>query len=94
MESFWAQRQVELLNTRKWTTTLELGAAMADYIDNSYTPNVGTATSTTSARQSSKRSGRPPFRTLNSHNHGSKRQGQITSLRVNYPWVPLWPVPC
>lgn len=28
--------QVELLNTRKWATTLELAAAMADYIDNLY----------------------------------------------------------
>lgn len=36
MESFWARLQVELLNTRKWATTLELGAAMADYIDNFY----------------------------------------------------------
>jgi putative transposase len=34
MESFWARLQVELLNARKWATTLELAAAMADYIDN------------------------------------------------------------
>ena len=26
----------ELLNTRKWATTVELAAAMADYIDNFY----------------------------------------------------------
>jgi transposase InsO family protein/transposase-like protein len=36
MESFWARLQVELLNTRKWATTYELAAAMADYIDNFY----------------------------------------------------------
>jgi putative transposase len=36
MESFWARLQVELLNTRKWATTLELAGAMADYIDNFY----------------------------------------------------------
>jgi putative transposase len=36
MESFWARPQVELLNTRKWATTLELAAAMADYFDNFY----------------------------------------------------------
>jgi putative transposase len=36
MESFWARLQVELLNTRKWSTTLELAAAMADYIDSFY----------------------------------------------------------
>jgi len=36
MESFWARLQVQLLNTRKWSTTLELAAAMADYIDNFY----------------------------------------------------------
>jgi len=36
MESFWARLQVELLNTRRWATTLELAAAMADYIDNFY----------------------------------------------------------
>jgi putative transposase len=36
MEAFWARMQVELLNTRKWATTLELAAAMADYIDNFY----------------------------------------------------------
>jgi putative transposase len=33
-ESFWARLQVELLNTRKRATTLELAVAMADYIDN------------------------------------------------------------
>ncbi|ORA15675.1 integrase core domain-containing protein [Mycobacterium arosiense] len=36
MESFWARTQVELLNTRRWATTIELAAAMADYIDNFY----------------------------------------------------------
>ena len=36
MESFWARIQVELLNTRRWATTIELAAAMADYIDNFY----------------------------------------------------------
>ncbi len=36
MESFWARMQTELLNTRKWTTTLELTIAMADWIDNFY----------------------------------------------------------
>jgi transposase InsO family protein len=36
MESFWARLQVELLNTRKWPTTFELAAAIADYIDNFY----------------------------------------------------------
>ena len=36
MESFWARLQVELLNTRRWATTTELAAAMADYIDNFY----------------------------------------------------------
>jgi putative transposase len=33
---FWARMQIELLNTRKWATTLELAGAMADYIDNFY----------------------------------------------------------
>ncbi|MFE3281330.1 IS3 family transposase, partial [Nocardia sp. NPDC059239] len=28
--------QTELLDTRKWSTTLELTIAMADYIDNCY----------------------------------------------------------
>ena len=36
MEAFWARLQVELLNTRRWATTIELAAAMADYIDNFY----------------------------------------------------------
>jgi transposase InsO family protein len=35
-ESFWARLRVELLNTRKWATILELAAAMADYIHNFY----------------------------------------------------------
>jgi putative transposase len=35
-ESFWARMQLKLLNTRKWATTIELAAAMADYIDNFY----------------------------------------------------------
>ena len=34
-QSFWARLQVELLNTRRWAT-IELAAAMADYIDNFY----------------------------------------------------------
>lgn len=36
MESFWGRMQTELLDTRKWSTTLELTIAMADYIDNFY----------------------------------------------------------
>lgn len=31
--------------------------------------------------QSSKRSGRPPIRPFNPHNHGSKRRGQISWTR-------------
>ncbi|MEV0731891.1 integrase core domain-containing protein [Polymorphospora sp. NPDC050346] len=33
MESFWGRMQTELLDIRKWSTTLELTMAMADYID-------------------------------------------------------------
>ncbi|MET9031164.1 integrase core domain-containing protein [Nocardia sp. NPDC004168] len=36
MESFWGRMQTELLNSRKWSTTLELTIAMADWIDNFY----------------------------------------------------------
>jgi putative transposase len=36
VETFWARLHVGSLNTRKWATTLELAAAMADYIDNFY----------------------------------------------------------
>lgn len=36
MESFWGRLQTELLDTKKWPTTLELTMAMADYIDNFY----------------------------------------------------------
>jgi transposase InsO family protein len=36
MESTGGRLQTELLNTRKWSTTLELTVAMADYIDNFY----------------------------------------------------------
>ncbi|MGW4094493.1 integrase core domain-containing protein, partial [Nocardia sp. NPDC004750] len=36
MESFWERMQTELLNTRKWSTTLELTIAMADWIDTFY----------------------------------------------------------
>src|SRR6478735_5564586 len=43
----------------------------------STTSNAVTATSVTSAPQSSKHSGRPPIRSLSSHNHGSKRRRQI-----------------
>jgi transposase-like protein len=46
----------------------------------SITPNAVTATSVTSAPQSLKRSGRPPIRSLNSRNHGSKRRGQINPV--------------
>ena len=34
MEAFWGRLQTELLKTKKWSTTLELTAAMADHIDN------------------------------------------------------------
>jgi putative transposase len=36
MESFWGRLQTELLDTRRWSTTVELTVAMADYIDNFY----------------------------------------------------------
>jgi len=38
MESFWGSMQIELLNRRPWRTKLELGIAMADWIDNFYNP--------------------------------------------------------
>lgn len=77
--------QVELLNTRRWATTIELAAAMADYIDNFY--NV-------ERRHSYLGNIRPTefetlwtstYSILNSHNHGSKRRGQINSFRENKP---------
>ena len=77
MESFWARMQVELLNTRRWATTIELAAAMADYIDNFYNVERRQSYLGTSARQSSKRSGRSHIRSLNSRNDGSKRRGRI-----------------
>jgi transposase InsO family protein len=36
MESFWGSMQIELLNRRKWMTKMELGLAMADYIEHFY----------------------------------------------------------
>jgi transposase InsO family protein len=38
MESFWGSMQVELLNRQRWTTRVELSAAMADWIVNFYNP--------------------------------------------------------
>jgi len=38
MESFWGSMQIELLNRQKWRTNLELGIAIADWIDNFYNP--------------------------------------------------------
>jgi transposase InsO family protein len=38
MESFWGSMQIELLNRQTWRTKLELGIAMADWIDNFYNP--------------------------------------------------------
>lgn len=58
MEAFWGRLQTELLNTKKWSTTLELTAAMADHIDNFPMPNVATAISAASARSSTPSSGR------------------------------------
>lgn len=43
MESFWARFQVELLNTRKCTATIELAVAMADCIDNFHNERVRNA---------------------------------------------------
>ena len=36
MESFWGSMQIELLNRQRWTTVVELAAAIADYIENFY----------------------------------------------------------
>ena len=33
MESFWGSMQIELLNRHKWRTKMELGLAMADYVE-------------------------------------------------------------
>jgi putative transposase len=38
MESFWGSMQIELLNRQKWRTKMELGLAMADYIEHFYNP--------------------------------------------------------
>jgi transposase InsO family protein len=39
MESFWGSMQIELLNRQKWQTKMELGLAMADYIEHFYNPD-------------------------------------------------------
>jgi putative transposase len=36
MESFWGSMQIELLNRQHWRTNLQLGAGIADYIENFY----------------------------------------------------------
>jgi putative transposase len=36
VESFWGRMQTELLNRKKWTTRLELSAAMFDWIEGFY----------------------------------------------------------
>jgi putative transposase len=36
MESFWGSMQIELLNRQRWRTKMELGLAMADYIEHFY----------------------------------------------------------
>ena len=84
MESFWARLQVELLNTRKWATTLELAVAMADYIDNFYNVERRHSYLGNIAPQSLKRSGCPPIQSLSSHNAGSKRRGQIHGKRESF----------
>ena len=33
VESFWGRMQTELLNTRKWSTRVELSAALFDWIE-------------------------------------------------------------
>ena len=33
IESFWSRMQVELLNTRRWKTRVELANAIFDYIE-------------------------------------------------------------
>ena len=38
MESFWGSMQIELLNRQKWRTKMELGLAIAEYIDHFYNP--------------------------------------------------------
>jgi hypothetical protein len=60
VESLWARAQIELLNTRKWVTTIEMAASIADYIDGFHTSSAA-ATSVIIAPQNSKHSGHPPL---------------------------------
>ena len=39
MESFWGSMQIELLNRQRWTTRVELSAAMAEWIVSFYNPD-------------------------------------------------------
>lgn len=39
MESFWGTMQIELLNRQKWTTVVELTAAIAKYLEDYYNPS-------------------------------------------------------
>ena len=62
MGSFRARLQVELINTRKWATTLELAAAMVDHIDNFYNVERRHSYLGNTAQQRSARSrGRPTY---------------------------------
>jgi len=38
MESFWVSTQIELLNRQRWSTVVELSAAMAEWICDFYNP--------------------------------------------------------
>ena len=74
----------DLLAFCRWATTIELAAAMADYIDNFYNPERRHSYLGNISPTEFKRSGRPPIRSLNSHNHGSKRREQIHGERESF----------
>ena len=38
MESFWGSVQIELLNHQSWKTVIELSKAMAEWIEDFYSP--------------------------------------------------------
>jgi transposase InsO family protein len=78
MESLWGRMQTELLDTRKWSTTMELTVAMADYIDNFYNtePRHGTLTM-------KKRLGHSTMRAALGYQHATEKRDQEIAKEID-----------
>ncbi len=90
IESFWACRQVELLNRRRWTTRVELANAISEYLKIFHnrprrhgSPEMRTPTDTQDSRHH-----RPPWHEVNQPDSVKPRGTSTPENRGKLRWPP------